>query len=792
MKQYLIGNSHIDPVWLWNWHEGVTEVLATFRSALDRMKEFPEMKFTSACSSYYEWIEKLDPDMLEEIKERVKEGRWEIVGGWYLQPDCNMPEGESFARHALFAQNYFNDKFGVIAKTGYNVDSFGHNWNLPKILKESGMEHYIFSRPNPEEQNREELLFKWESDDGSQVTAYRNPVNYNIDIGNHQNFMTQMKEWAEKRQHDVMTLYGVGNHGGGPTIKLIEAVNSFDIGEKVHATPADYFSAVDQSNLPVIKDELQHHARGCYSAQSQVKVAHRKCEQNLLAAERMALLAEKLVGEKYPKKKLDKAWKGLLFNQFHDILCGCCVKSAFRDVDYLFGESMSITEQLMVFAMQKIAWNIDTLKGEKLPSYKSVARVWEHEVLGTPIVIFNTHPWDVEMPIQITPLAKRMTDKDGNEIPFQLVRGEYINGETDKLATTFVAKVPAMGYTVYRLFVEQTPETETVNEFNTTEERVLENSQLRAEFDLTTGDICYLYDKGSGKTLIDKPCKAVLLDETHCDTWAHNKTILGETVASFGKPEFKLLEDGAVRRTLRVITQWGDSTLRRDYTLYAGQKEIRVNTKVELREKHRTLKFTFPMTGETVIAKIPYGTITRKGYTGEESCGSWIASGNLMVMNDSKYGYDTLDGEMRISVLRSAVYADHYGQEYRDEFCEYMEEGVHTFTYSIAPFETKAKAEKQAQQLNFGLLHVQGAFHDGTLPEEYSGFSCDSEDVIVSAVKKAREGEDAVIRLYEMNGKHAKADISLFDNTLTAELSHNQVKTLSCKGEELNMMEWKK
>lgn len=130
---YLIGNAHLAPVWLWRWQEGFSEVLATFRSALDRMKDFDDFKFTSACAVYYEWIERIDTEMFEEIKQRVKEGRWNIVGGWYLQPDCNMPDGESFARHALISQRYFKDKFGVTAKTGYNVDSFGHTLNQKKI-----------------------------------------------------------------------------------------------------------------------------------------------------------------------------------------------------------------------------------------------------------------------------------------------------------------------------------------------------------------------------------------------------------------------------------------------------------------------------------------------------------------------------------------------------------------------------------------------------------------------------------------------------------------------------------
>ena len=179
-KFYMIGNTHFDPVWEWTWDEAMASIRATFRSALDRMNEFPEYIFTSACSVYYMWIEKSDPKMFKEIQQRVKEGRWQLVGGQFIQPDCNIPCGESLARHSLVSQRYFKEKFGVTAKTGYNVDSFGHNGNLPKILKNSGMDNYVFMRPMPNEKQLPQSLFDWESMDGSKVRTFRVPKSYCI------------------------------------------------------------------------------------------------------------------------------------------------------------------------------------------------------------------------------------------------------------------------------------------------------------------------------------------------------------------------------------------------------------------------------------------------------------------------------------------------------------------------------------------------------------------------------------------------------------------------------------
>jgi len=785
-KIYLIGNAHLDPVWLWRWQEGFSEVLATFRSALDRMKDFDDFKFTSACAVYYEWVEKIDPEMFEEIRQRVKEGRWNIVGGWYLQPDCNMPDGESFARHGLISQRYFKEKFGITAKTGYNVDSFGHSQALPKILKASGMDNYIFMRPSYEEQGRSESLFMWESDDGTKVCTYRIPWFYNFDLSRTERFKT-LKEKADAENVDLMAFYGVGNHGGGPTIALIDAINKLDVKDMIYSTPDEYFMATDKSNLPVIRDELQHHARGCYSAESYVKMANRRCEQNLLAAEKLCVMANELTGDKYPAKKLQKAWKNVLFNQFHDILCGCCVKKAYEDASYLYGETMSITEQTMNIAIQKIAWNIDTLGDETLPSYKSHInwKIWEHEVLGTPVIVFNPNSWSVKTVVSINQDAKKMTDSKGDEIPFQLVRGDQTNQE-DKYHTAFIADVPAMGYAVYRFFTEKESEKAFAKVMKVTKTS-LENSKIKVEFDEFTGDICKFYDKEHDRYIINSPCKAVLLDDTDCDTWAHDKKVLGKMIGMFDTPEFKITEDGPVRCSIRITTRYNNSTLQRDYTITPDSKEVRVKTVVDFHETHRVLKFTFPMTDEKVIAKIPYGSITRCGYTGEEPCGSLIASGILCVANDSKYGYDTHNSEIRMTILRSAIYADHFGK--RDEFCEFMEQGISEFTYSVFPYKSNADAEKTASELNFALPHIMGSFHKGKLPEVISCFECDNDDIIITAIKQAEDSEETVIRAYEANGNNTNAKMKLFDREIIADFAHNEVKTF--KGnDEVNMIEW--
>lgn len=788
---YMIGNAHLDPVWLWRWQDGFSEILATYRSALDRLYEFPETKFTSACAVYYQWIEKMAPDMFAEIQEMVKQGRWEIAGGWFLQPDCNIPSGESFMRHTLISQRYFKEKFGVTATTGYNVDSFGHNAGIPKILRAGGMENYVFMRPSLTEQGRTESVFWWKSDDGSRVAAFRIPIRYNLNATSvHQ--LEQIIDKANAENQDMMAFYGVGNHGGGPTIRMLHSFNEMDRKELRYETVGAYFDKVRNDDLPTIQGELQHHARGCYSAESSIKKGNRKCEENLIAAERLCLMANRLTGAKYPAKKLKKAWKNVLFNQFHDIMGGCCVRTAYQDASYLHGEAMSITEQEINVAMQNIAWHIDTLQGETLPSYKYDLHnkgqwaIWEHEVLGTPVVVFNIHPWPVRQTVQVYAYASKMTDDKGKEIPFQLVRGEHTDG-ADKMNSAFIAEVPAMGYRVYRLFTEK-ESTESFQSELQAAETTLENSLIYLELDKTTGDICKLVDKKNGNTLIDQPCKAILLDETACDTWAHDKKYLGEKCGEFTASKFELTELGPVRASIRVTAVHENSSIQRTYTVTAGSDQMQVSAKIELREKHKTLKFTFPMAEETVTAQIPFGTVTRQGYTGEESCQKWFASGNLCVANDCKYGYDTCDGQMRLTVLRSAIYADHFAQ--RDEHNVHMEQGIHEFTYSLYPACGNSGNERKAAQLNFGLRRVMGSFHKGSLPENQGCVSCDCENVMISAIKQGEDGNGTVLRLYELEGKDTAAQITMFDQKLSVSVPRNGLKTLDENGGEMNAMEW--
>lgn len=780
-KVHLIGNAHLDPVWLWRWQEGFTEIKATFRSALDRMNEFPHYIFTSACAAYYMWIEKTDPKMFAEIQERVKEGRWSIVGGMIVQPDCNMPSGESFARHMLISQRYFKEKFGITAKTGYNVDSFGHNGNLPMLLKNGGMDNYVFMRPDKNEKELAESLFVWESDDGSRVKTFRIPFFYNIVKGNFQLFSEIEKLEGDT---DMMAFYGVGNHGGGPTIELLTQMQE-ELGESfVYSDPDRYFSEQNEESLPVVHDDLQFHAKGCYSAYSKIKNDNRRCENALFAAECFSVLSEKLSGAAYPSEDLRRAWLNTLFNQFHDILCGCSIKEAYEDAAYSHGETLSIAQRTTAFSLGQISWNIDTV-GDNAPLVTKFGAVpWiDADGLGTPFVVFNPLAHPVDAVVRVTNRPDEVRDLDGKAIPVQMARASRTNGANDRFDKIFKASLPAYGYKVYRLHYKVEAPEAFESPFVCTDCSV-DNGVIKACFDEKTGELVSVLDKRTGKDLMSGAASTFLVDETSSDTWAHGIKEFRDVTDICTEGSVKLIESGPVRATVRTVQKLANSTVTRDYSFTADSDVITVKATVDFHEKHRMLKFSVPVNVKNpqVLCEIPFGQIERPTDGSENVCGKWFlmrdCEGGLGIANDSKYSFDAKDNVLTLTVLRGAIFADHFAGEHRDEFCTYMEQGIHEFEYTVFPYKSVADTVRRAAELNAKPECIAETFHKGSLPLEYSGIAVDAENIAVTAIKAHEDGSGTVVRLYETDGIDTEVNITLFGACFKLCVPHNAVKTV--------------
>jgi alpha-mannosidase len=810
---HLVGNAHLDPAWLWRWQEGFAEIKATFRSALDRMEEFPDFTFTCAGAAHYAWVEENAPEMFEEIRRRVREGRWALAGGWWVQPDCNLPCGESFVRQGLYGQRYFADKFGKRVGFGYNVDSFGHAASLPQILVKSGMDGYVFARPDSSEKDLPASLFWWESADGSRLLAYRIPFGYQtgIDARELVGKVDAVEELADAEGAPQMLFYGVGDHGGGPTVAMLRAVEELrKAGREIrYSSPREYFAEMkeDAKDLPVVRDELQHHGSGCYSTTADLKADNRRAENRLLSAEKWLVVARRVLGLRYDRAPLTEAWKSLLFNQFHDILAGTCIPEACQDAHELFGYSLKTAAEALNAALQKISWSIDTLGNERRLTGKERDWILWQGARGAPLVVFNPLSWEVAAAVEVPKQLKGVTDANGAPLPLQDVRASRTNG-TDCLNSIFMARVPALGYRVYWGHLDK--QTRAAGQEHSLESGAawLENDWTRLEVDANTGWISRLYDKTAGRDVLGGPgAVPIVVDDTEHDTWAHGFFEFRDEIGRFKKAAVRLIEAGPLRASLRVESDFGRSRLRQDFTLHRDRKGVDVKVRLDWQEQHQILKLSFPVSVVSARAtyEIPYGTIARP-VDGRENPGqSWVdvsgmdGSGKeagLTLANTAKYGYDVLGADLRLTVARSALYADHFGE--RDGEGEFMDQGVQVFAYRLLPHAgdwREAGAPRAAMELNNPPVLVLETSHKGTLPLEGSFIEISAPNVAATALKDAEEGDAVVLRCFETDGVETEAVISLpfLSARWKTRFGKNEIKTFKIgpdgRAREANLLE---
>lgn len=791
---HLIGNAHLDPVWFWPWQEGYQEIKATFLSALDRMDENEHFIFTCACADYYRWVEENDPILFERIKARIEEGRWVLSGGMWVQPDMNIPSAESFARHFLYSQRYFMEKFGRIAQTGYNVDSFGHNAMTPQFLKKAGMHAYVWMRPGPMENAKiPNHPMRWQSPDGSWVLACRIEGEY---FGDYEldKKIDRLWEHARKTNFPAMCFYGIGNHGGGPTIRNLTEIDRYlaqsPNGDKTtYSSPDRFFDAVRACDtpFPIWKEELQHHASGCYSTHSISKRRHRMAENALVRMEKLGTLSHVLTGFEHKKPFVRQAWQNLLFNEFHDAMGGCCAEDVMETVVQQLDETLSIAAREENSALQRISWQVDTSKGQPHPVRNKEGEIflWNDKDLGTPVVVFNPHEFEAAAPVHLRRPFRYAEDDAGTPVPVQVVRAGRTNAE-DKWDAVIYATVPPMGY---KLFWAYFDEKETLENPLSVSPRYLENAFIRAEFD-ASGNLCALIDKASGLNTLSAPAQNVLMDISHCDTWAHMEFTFDKMAGAFAPERVTVTENGPVRASIRVDSRFGKSTLSQTYTLYRDKDQLEIHTRLDMQEKHRMVKMRFPTPFEKDgcdISEIPGGVIARIPTMEEQHCHRFICmqgeQGGLALLNDGKYSYSAKDGVLYLTVSNTSIFADHYGQHHRDEDCRHMDMGMQHFTCILHPYKgawQQQKLHQRAALLNQSLPFLPETYHKGTLPTSMSTLRIDSPQISVLAFKEAEDSRGNILRLNEMTGQHTNVhvDLSLLGRKLDLAFTPFEIKTL--------------
>ena len=791
---HLTGNAHIDAAWLWPWTETVDVVKRTFGTALQLMYEYPGYTYTQSAAAYNEWMADKYPDMNAEIKQRIKEGRWEIVGGMWVEPDLNMPDGESLVRQLLVGKRWYEKNYGVDVKVGWNPDSFGYTWQLPQIYKKSGIDYFVTQKMAWNDTNQLPFkLFWWESPDGSKVLTYfphdyvnrtLNPVRLSVDLANARKDSPGMT--------NMMDLYGIGDHGGGPTRAMLD--EGFHWAAPGHITPKyqfgtaiSYFTSIQkdiapkspmwnyqsiaegykppppvagQISIPTWDTELylEYH-RGVYTTQANLKQNMRDSEVEVLDAEKWSSLAW-LDGRKYPGAELTEDWKKVLFNQFHDLAAGSGIDVIYKDAQKDYDVVRWSTNEIKAKSLATVAERIDTQKqgNDRLP-----------------VVIFNPLGWtrsgDVKVDVQLpksNAAAYRLVGQAG-DASHSVATVIHRDATTGEVALNIpVLDVPALGYKVVWIDYAARGAEPKPNgtESDAGNSLVLENQTLRVVVDKTTGCITSLFDKRANfETLAPGSCGNVLEafkdTPTRYDAWNIDPGTLDETPT--------LLTSGATvtaagASAIRVTHDWQSSKFVQTISLPPDADMVDVDNQIDWHERHVLLKAAFKLAATSGFAtyEIPYGTIRRPTTRNnswekaqfEVPAMRWADLGNgqhgFSLLNQTKFGYDAVGNMLRLTLLRSPTWPD-----------PEADQGHHHFHYALYPHAgswKEALTVLHGWEYNYPLTAVVATAHAGSLPAGHSFASVAPDNVVLTAVKKAEDAKGLIFRVYEWAGKNATVE----------------------------------
>ncbi|HEY6171401.1 MAG TPA: glycoside hydrolase family 38 C-terminal domain-containing protein [Candidatus Kapabacteria bacterium] len=649
---HFIGNAHVDPAWMWRLGEGFESFVSTCRSALDRMDETEEFIFSASSAALYEFVEKTDKELFERICQRVQEGRWEIVGGWWIEPDCNLPSGESFLRQAQYAQEYFLSRFGKTCEVGFCIDSFGHNANLPQLLSQAGIKYYVFMRPGEDELHLDKPYFYWKAKTGEKVLAYRIPYHYS-------NFQHSVKEKVGLLEsspfYDAsipwMLFYGVGNHGGGPTKEQIQQIQELRSENKDvrFSSVLSYFKELEKAaDIPEFELDIQHHAIGCYSAHSELKKLNREAENALIRAEKFCKLASEHGLYGADQNALVKAWKNVLLNQFHDTLGGVSIKQACDDAVELYHSGIATAKEEERLALYSIANKIDTSGSVET------------------LVVFNPHPYEYATPVEFElwhPDASEkgipldsvvLIDDDGKEIPTQCIEA---SGKIGGDRVGFVALLPLRAFGWKKFAIKRNQLTKSTSEAVTIGEQILE--------------------------LFTKP-HAIVYDDTS-DTWGHGVARYDKVIGEFTVEDIRVIESGSLRSKVRIISHYDSSELIEDVIQYQDSDNVEVRTQLNWQEKRKMVKIRFPHESEkqSFVTEIPNSWMERPADGKEYPVILWVTAGELSIITDSKQSFSCDENYLSFIAARSPLYAHHAPPHENMVDGLHQDQGWQTFQYQL-------------------------------------------------------------------------------------------------------------
>ncbi len=798
---HLFCNAHIDPVWRWGWEEGAREAISTFRTAVNLLDEFPEFVFNHNESLLYEWVEEYDPPLFARIGDHVRQGRWNISGGWYLQPDCNLLGGETLVRLILEGRRYFQEKFGVCPPVAYNFDTFGHPGTLPQLLKQSGFEMYVHCRPDPNQLELPGLTYRWRGIDGSEVISVR-PYGWycNVSEGCGQANARAAVEIARKTGEDVLITWGLGDHGGGATredLKLFreliaEFANS-DV-EIRHSTLEAYLSRIraNAARYPLHEGELQRVLAGCYTSIAPIKREMREGEALLASAERWASIAWWRYGYPYPAGELRTAWKRLMFNTFHDILCGSLLEEALPAMYDMYGYAQDVARRIVVRSQHVLLPNVPPTEG------------------SVPIYVFNPHGTRMEAPVGLNYMADyrhyasrksfALYDDRGVQIPSQNRGGRSVVLEegTWNPYVTFVADVPPLTVRRYELRPEE-PTAAPASPLTVKEDdRGIEiaSSFWTARFSRDRAALVELVERRSGRNVLKGPVQLfAMLDVAHAwggmDNAEFNVPVsplealsageVGDFTGMEGRqgPALRVLARGPVSVIVECLVGWQHTRAALRFTFYADLRYIDLDTRLYMQARRKMIKLVLPfdLPQSRVICEVPYGTAERPADATEYPYARWLRletpGFTVGVANSGQNGLDVSeDGVLGLSISRGAVHC-HW-----DEAPEGLDVAKSYTFMDQSQIDTRFRllgapdAESVAAALVPAVLDLNQplerffTYFPPTAPENapanpVSFLQVEPATVIVGALKKAEHDDSLIVRLVETIGQNVTAQATV-------------------------------
>jgi alpha-mannosidase len=680
---HLIGNAHLDPVWLWDRREGLNEGITTVRTMLDLMDEFPEMTLIRGESAIYQHVEKYDPASFGRIKKMVKAGRWDVVGGTYIQPDTNLPGAETLVRQYAHGQRYFKSRFGKVVTAGWQADSFGHSAGLPEILAASGINFFAFSRPSYKVVTLAEHAFWWVGDGGARILAQRAPtVAYQNERYNMLELLDDViKVHAESRLENIPCFYGLGNHGGGPSrrhlIEIREWAAKHPEVKVVHSGLHKLNDALrkeiarkGENLIPTHKGELNYCLRGCYSSVAKFKFPYRRSEALLARAE--ATDAIVAASQKRSAADLSKTWEVMLFNSFHDILPGSSIERAMDDQIASLGGILHDAAETEFDALNALASDIDTTLTRKPPK--------DHPSAVTALV-WNPHPFRYDGPIELEtsldyrPLLENYTNRDEEvpievlgadrkAVPFQIIRNEHSSLKEFPWRKRVVMPVslPAFGWNVVELGWVEGAKPLVVKTPVKAKPGSIANALWRVEAKKGGSGVQFFHH--GKKFFAGDGLQAVLFD----DPWGSwggmqeepDSFLLKKVREHWKITEVELLEEGPERAALWV--RFAGKKSRIDLTFHVSRDRdvVDVSARVLMDDRSARLKLVFPA-GDQVDYEVP-ASVVRRGPAGEVPGARWARvhgkNGGMGFASDALYNFDSEKGEFRATVARASRYAN--------------------------------------------------------------------------------------------------------------------------------------